>query len=112
MEQFDSTLTMTMDKGEAVIDSIIKPVASKYTADDEAPSTSANHNAGSSYPTTIPVSIEGISGHDNLSHLTMLTKMHEGYLNFQSSQKSLHTVMYPDSIFGAETVIEIFYFSG
>jgi hypothetical protein len=38
------------------------------------------------------------------SNGTMLQRLLEGYRNFQSSQKSLYTVMYPDNIFASETV--------
>jgi len=34
---------------------------------------------------------------------SILKRMCEGYANFQSSQRSLYTVMYPDNIFAAET---------
>jgi hypothetical protein len=35
---------------------------------------------------------------------SLLQRLLEGYRNFQSSQKSLYTVMYPDNIFAGETV--------
>jgi hypothetical protein len=35
---------------------------------------------------------------------SVLQRLQEGYANYQSSQKSLYTVMYPDNIFAAETV--------
>lgn len=38
-----------------------------------------------------------------LSGPSMLQRLQEGYANYQSSQKSLYTVMYPDNIFAAET---------
>lgn len=34
---------------------------------------------------------------------SVLQRMHEGYANYQSSQKSLYTVMYPDNIFAPDT---------
>uniref|UniRef100_A0A1I7SHX0 Nuclear receptor domain-containing protein n=1 Tax=Bursaphelenchus xylophilus TaxID=6326 RepID=A0A1I7SHX0_BURXY len=33
---------------------------------------------------------------------SLLQRMHEGYANYQSSQKSLYTVMYPDNIFSSD----------
>ncbi|CAD5228658.1 unnamed protein product [Bursaphelenchus okinawaensis] len=33
---------------------------------------------------------------------SLLQRMHEGYTNYQSSQKSLYTVMYPENIFSAD----------
>lgn len=33
---------------------------------------------------------------------SVLQRLHEGYANYQSSQKSLYSIMYPDNIFSAE----------
>ncbi|KAI6181830.1 Nuclear receptor domain-containing protein [Aphelenchoides besseyi] len=34
---------------------------------------------------------------------SLLQRMHEGYANYQSSQKSLYTVMYPNNVFSTES---------
>ncbi|KAH7675888.1 CRE-NHR-70 protein, partial [Aphelenchoides avenae] len=87
---FSTTVPATTSGDSSSV--IIMPQAIKY-----AGSTTPQPSYTTPQPTITLVPYSPPSGP------SILQRMHEGYCNYHSSQKSLYTVMYPNNIFAAES---------